>query len=333
MLKIRKRINERIFFLLLALAVGGLLALRPIPRIYEANDTGRYVDTFNLLCANPILKFGMEDMGMSRLLFNAILRPICWTGQPAVFLFVTALFVPFAFLLFGKWRKGALAWSLAALFSISVFEFSTNALRQGMRLLFFFFAVKLILDDKILIGLLIGVFAIIIHASNLGYFPLLLWFAKLGYKKHDSAPKMVLFVVLPSFIILVIAIISVWILASYVETYKNFYEVGSSPEFLIFTALPVYYIYAVRKKFASPDVSSDETTTMVYSSLLMLGTFFFFPAIVYRVAFTACALQIFMAMSADNSNSKQGIYALGGMILQLGIYIALSPYPMQVLFG
>jgi len=322
---------ERIVFSVLAVTVVGLLALRSIPSVYSPNDTGRYVSEFYWQCAQPI--FDPSQPRLTWALFGAILRPVCWTGEGRLFMFVTALTVPFAFLFFGKWAGGRLLWALAALFSFAGFELATNALRQGVGIFFLILALRLILDNRKIFGVLVGVFAALTHASNIIYLPLLLWFAMPRYKKPNNASEMVLFVLLPFSVLAAALAGSAWVMWGYLKVYQAYYVEGSSPAFIIFISLPILYIYAVRKKLALPKISSNETVTAVCSGLLLAATLIFFPHIVYRVAFTSFILQIFMAMEADNSNNRQGSYVLCGLAGQLVIYFIFAERAREVLFG
>lgn len=328
---LRRGIPKRIIFLTLVLTVGGLLAFRPIPSTFSPNDTGRYVDDFKKQCDRPI--YDTSQVKQSGSLFYFILRPICWTGESRIFLWVTLLATPFAFLFFGKWKQNAHFWPLAAFFSMTGFEFATNALRQGMGLFFLIFAIRLILDDKKTSGVLIGFISAVIHTSNIAFLPLLFWFAKFGFRKRKSAAEMVLFVAFPFLMISVLMVSSAWVLQDYFEQYQVYYKAALSPAFIAFTVLPILYTYAVRKIIASTNVSGNETATVVYSGLLLIATLVFFPAIVFRFAFTSCILQLFMTMDAGNAKMKEGLYVTGGLMLHFGLYLKFSSNPMKVLFG
>jgi len=323
--------SERILFLVVALTVAGLLALRPIPSILSPNDTGRYIAEFTWQCTRPIFDSSQKNIGWAT--FTTLLRPVCWIGGSREFMFVTVLAVPLAFLFFGNWKRGGLIWSLAALFSMDGFEFATNALRQGMGLFFLIFAIKIILDEKRYLGIAIGIFASLIHTSNIAYLPLLFWFAKLGYRKRKSASETALFVALPFIVVSGIAIGAAWTLSDSIDIYRLYYKDILSNAFILFVSLPILYVYAVRYRITSTSVSKDEIALAVYSSILIIVTLIYFPAIAYRFTFTSGILQIYMAMSANDSNVKQGIYVLVGIMVQLGVYVALANNPMKVLFG
>ena len=323
--------SERIFFLLLASAVAGFLAFRPIPSIFSTNDTGRYVAEFGQQCKKPVLDSGQNKISWQ--LFHAMLRPACWIGGKHLFLFLAAMAMPFAFLLFGVWGGEGFLLSAAALFSLVGFELGTNALRQGMGLFFLLWAVTLILHDKKLSGAAVGVFAACVHASTILYVPLLFWFALLHRKKSTTAAEVALFTLLPVMLVLTAAVAGAWAVASRVERYQAYYHVPLSAAFVMFVSLPIYYVYVVRRKTSPESVTSEETALLIYSTLLLAASLLLFPTIAYRIAFTGCVVQIFLAMVCGNASMKQGWYILGGMMLQLGIYVVFSRNPVHVLFG
>lgn len=327
---------ERVIFFLMSVVIVGLLTFRPIPSITDVNDTGRYLNDFSQSCSAPAFSGWAEHP--SFVSFNTVLRPLCWLGgSPRLFMFVAALAVPLGFIFFGEWGRGKLFWALGALLSVYGFEFATNALRQGVGIVFLLWAFAAILRDRRFVAIITLSIAVIVHISNIAFVPLLLfiWMRSQGYKL-GAAKSAFLIIALGVSAVTVIYNVRPGLLGNGEHLYDIFtgiYAHSLSFLFVIFVSLPVFYTYAIRKVTTPHRVWTVETTTMLYSGALLLLCLILFPYIAYRFAFTCCVLQVYVSMRAPGSNTRQGIYVLLGMILMLAIFVSLSHYEQGVLFG
>lgn len=327
---------ERAIFFLMAVVIIGLLSFRPIPSLTDVNDTGRYLNDFAQSCSIPAFSGWLEHP--SDVSFNSIFRPLCWMGgSPRLFIFVAALAVPLAFIFFGEWGRGKLFWALGALLSVYGFEFATNALRQGLGIVFLLWAFTAILGDRHFVAIITLSIAVIVHISNIAFVPLLLFiWMRIRTDKLGAAKSAFLIIGLLISAVVVIYSVRSGSLSNgehLYDTFAGIYADSLSLLFVIFVSLPLFYIYAVRKVTTPHQVSNTETTTMLYSSALLVLCLMLFPYIAYRFAFTCCALQTCISMRAPGSNTRQGIYVLLGMILLLVIFVSLSRYEQGVLFG
>ena len=319
--------------LLMVLITGAvlLIAFRPIPSVTLPNDTGRYVSEFNWQCSQPL--FDASNLKMNKVLFYGILRPACWVGGERMFILLMTIATPVAFLISGYWKKSGLIWVLAAVTSVHGFELETNALRQNMALVIFLLALKYAFDRKMLLSLVIGGGSALVHSTSIAYIPALILVGRFGYKKPSNPSELVLFYVLPTMVISIILAFIGIALSGQLAQYQAFYKESQSPAFVAFVTLPILFIYLVRFKYATPRVTVNETITFIYSMALLGFAQVFYPTTVYRFSFTSGMLQLYMAMSAENVDRKQGVYIFTGLFAQTLIYLTTSSSASKVLFG
>jgi len=323
----------RFLFGLIAVLFCAILSFRPIPSIYDPNDTGRYVSMFHQACNMPV----SFDWGgnISHESFNILTFPVCGMGEDRFFLFLTSVIVPLTLLFWGRWTRGGMLVGLSLILSVIGFELMTNALRQGASL--FFLVGAFALNKHKVWQLIAVVLAMFLHDSSWVFLPLLL---AISYEKYHLWKLQSRFT---AFILLMIILLPYLLALRYVgqfddtdsaiEFYSISYENALTVAFLIFFILPVYWVFAVRMVVSEFGVSMGEKAMLIYSSLVIIITVLFFPNITYRFAMTSMVLQLFMAMVAVDRSVKIGVWIFAGLVIHFAIFSVVSPNVWNVLNG
>lgn len=310
-----------ILFAATALLYCLILSFRPVPKLNSANDTGRYVQASHQYCAGTKVTQA-ENKEASYATFYAATSLACLVQSDNFFMFEVAAFVPLIFLLFVKWRNGTYLWACSLIFSVTGIEMMTNAMRQSLAMLLFFGALALLARHRYL-ALLMALVSIAAHSSTLYYSPLLLWFAGARLSK-----KMQL---IGAVVLIMLCIIFYAPINSLIEDvielntfYSTIYAEALSTSFILFIALPMFWVYGVRHYLVRKHVSIEEKTSFIYSMILLLISFIAFPAIIYRFALFGVALQIFLAARSEKPGVEAGAYALIGSLLHLVVMLMVS---------
>lgn len=329
----KSRFNPRVVFVVIFVLYVMVLSLRPIPDELSTNDLGRYLAEFKDFNSLPWLEAMPEDF--SRFLFYTVMKPVGWLGGPRLFMFASAITLPLAFLLLGRWRKGGILWAMAALFCFAGFDLQTNALRQGLGVLVLFLALRLVLADFMVLGIAIGGISALFHTSNTGFLPLLVMLAVVvSRKKANSRLK----ITLPLVVVGALATGALYLFLNptvflrWFLLYQGFYTEPQSPAFNLFMSSPILYVFLVRKWVFPRVTTRIETLTIAYSGVLILATIFFFPAIAFRYTLTSCILQIFVSMNTENATLRQGFYTLVGLFFHLLIILTFSTNIRSVIY-
>ena len=327
------RVIDKLFFIFIAVVISTLLSLRPIPTLIDSNDTGRYLYEFSRSCAESILSIEKPTW----ITYFVLLRPLCEIGGKSFLLFVAALPLPISLLLLGRWKKSTLIWSLALLISVSGFELTTNALRQGGALLFLLWAIYLRHSGNIVSPIILWLVSVSVHTSNILYGPLLYI-----YHKDDEKLPMLRGILNNSMVVLVllgvVALLSNNYLTSYFEqlpsiysTYRQYYEQEKSVSFILFMAGPAMMVYLVRVILDRRNVTDSETYTFFYSSIVILMTVVLFPAIAYRLTTTSYVIQGYIAMVGKSRSLLPGGVVAFLSITHLVVFFLASNYAQSVL--
>ena len=115
--------------------------------------------------------------------------------------------------------------------------------------------------------------------------------------------------------------------------YRAIYVDESSTAFLLFMALPLYWIYGLRYFYAKGNISGEERSCIVYSTAVMFICYFAFPAIMYRFAIFAVAIQVFLVTRSENPGFVAGGYALIGSLVQLTVMMTVSNHYAVLIHG
>lgn len=328
---IRRHRFEWLLFALTALIFCLLLSFRPVPNITNENDTGRYVQRLHESCRGYELDEDLHNKESSYWLFYAVTSPACLVKSDSLFLFEVAAFLPLMFILFAKWGDGTFLWACSLMFSVTGLELMTNAMRQNFAMLLFFGAIVLLQRHRVM-ALLLGVVAVAAHDSVVFYGPLLLWLAGIRIsKKMLRVGGVVMLLMSLVFYSQLIELIQA---ADEVNTvYRAIYVDESSTLFLLFMVFPLYWVYGLRYFYAKGNISGEERSCIVYSTAVMLICYFVFPAIMYRFAVFAVALQIFMVARSKTPSFVAGGYALTGSLVQLSVMLSISNHYKVLFYG
>jgi hypothetical protein len=321
---IRKPILYRILFASIAVTFCMALAFRPIPDIVANNDTGRYVEHQTDACKAPILRD--DELTLSQKMFNLYARPVCWTGQPRVFMFWAALALPLALLLFGDWRTGSsVVLATGLLLSVSGFEIMTNALRQGAATILLLGALSL-RRYNLRIAALIG--ALMMHDSSWFFAPLIFMVNRDRVSNFLSMSSKVFWTVgviagTAYFLTHRFEVQSLGA-AEFIPFLLQRYSETKAWQFTVFMALPAYLVFFVRTVDAKGGVSRDEKTVLWYTTALYCLSVIMIPGIAYRYTMTACALQVVMTMKANNLSFKSSVVIGIGLVGHFVLYALFS---------
>lgn len=327
----RHQFIEWLSFALTALIFCLLLSFRPVPSIASDNDTGRYVQRLHESCRGYELGEDIQNRGSSYWMFYAATSPACLVKSDSFFMFEVAAFLPLMFILFAKWGNGTFLWASSLLFSVTGLELMTNAMRQNFAMLLFFGAIALLQRHRAM-ALLLGVMAVVAHDSVVFYGPLLLWLA--GVRISKRTLKVGGVVMLFMSLVFYSQLIELIHAADEMNTvYREIYVDESSTSFLLFMVLPLYWVYGLRYFQAKEYISGDERSCIVYSTGVMLIFYFAFPAIMYRTAIFAVALQIFLVTRSKTPSFVAGGYALTGSLVQLIVMLTVSNHYAVLIHG
>lgn len=325
----------RIIFLLLVIFVCASLALRPIPSVFDHNDTGRYIDSYHQVCNAPVSFDWSARLTWET--YNLLTVPACLAEFNELYLFFFAIPVPLAFVVFGVWRRGSLLMACGFLFSFACFEFMTNALRQSASLFFFLGAFAFIGRPKY--QLLFCIPALLLHDSTLTFIPLLLLLSYL--KSNQIKLKSGAIYALIAVSIAGLALLS--LNSVYFEgggdfddlfdVFQTKYEDEQSLWFQLFVALPVVWIFFARWFHDRVGISMEERVAIGYFAVFFIITAVLFPYIPYRLAMTGVALQLLLAMRNNKTNSLAHVWIFWGLIIHFLVYAFFSKNLTSVLFG
>ena len=333
-MRVRRRGSGWILFALTAAVWCLLLAFRPIPAVYAANDTGRYVQGVKDFCSSSGSE-DVEDKELSYNIFYSAVYPACWFDSNKLLLLEVAAFMPLTFLLFIKWQKGTLLWAYSLIFSMAGLELMTNAMRQGLSMFLFCGAIALAKRHKFF-SMILGAMSVMAHSSGLFYLPLLLWL--MGVRIPRNMIK--------------ISVVSVFILLGLISVmferqiifffqgsggdfafYSSIYADNLNVLFILYMTLPLFWLYGVRYLKNKKDIKIDEKMAFIYSTAILILCFFLFPAILYRFAMFAVVLQIFLVGNSEKPGRVGGGYMLGGTLVHLLIMVLFSKYYTVLLNG
>lgn len=331
-LYMRQELFERILFAFIAFIFAILLAFRPIPSIDNANDTGRYVVELKNHCVDNAVSSGLLNQDISYGIFYAVTSPACWLDSDRIFLFLVACFVPLTFLLLAKWCRGTSVWACSLLFSVYGLELATNAMRQSFAMLLFFWALSLVfLGGRLKLGFLIGLLSAAAHTSTLVFLPLLFWVSEVKFPKSVKRVAIVFLVSLLCFAVIFKDAITV--LSAAHDFYSDIYAEELNPSFILYMTLPLYFIYGLRRLFEKCSITMCENKALIYSTLLLLVVFIFYPTISYRYAIFAVSMQMFLVCISDRHSLRVGGGVLITMLLHLLIMVFLSKNYAVLIYG
>jgi hypothetical protein len=321
---VRRSILFRIIFAVVALGYCIALSFRPIPAIDADNDTGRYVEHQTEACKAPILQD--DEIILSQKMFNLYSRPVCWTGEPRVFMLWAALALPLALLLFGDWREGScVVLAVGLLLSVSGFEIMTNALRQGAATILLLGALSFRRYNLRIVTLIA---ALMMHDSSWFFAPLIFMVNRDRVTHTLSKLSKVLWAVgvIACATYLLTHRFEVQALGSadFISFILQRYSETKGWQFTVFVALPMYWIFFVRAISAKGGVSRDEKTVFWYTTALYLLSVMTIPGIAYRYTMTACILQVVMAMKAKNLSLKSSVAISLGLVGHFILYAVFS---------
>lgn len=330
----RRQFLDQSVFALLALLFCLLLAFRPIPGVNSPNDTVRYVQEQHLYCSD-ISSVRAANKESSYGLFFLATSPACWIGSDGLFLFEVAIFTPLIFLLFSKWRTGTFIWACSLMFGVYGLELMTNALRQGFAMLIFLGAIAL-LERHRYWALLLCLVAVFAHSSVATYFPFFLWISGLRLSKKIQliAGGLLILCGMVVFIAFYGSLMGLIQLASELgEKYTLIYADELKPSFILFMALPLYWIYGMRYFSEKSSVTIEEKKGVVYSTILLVVSYLVFPYITFRFAIFAVVMQIFLATRAERQGIKTAGYVYVGLMVHLLVMLVGSNHFMVLIYG
>ncbi len=241
--------------------------------------------------------------------------------------------VPVALLLFANWnREGTLILAVGMLISTVGFELMTNALRQGVSVVFLlggFYLEKRFAKFGALIA------AMVLHDSNWFFAPLAFLIA---YSTGSLSKRTIFRWGIP-----VLAGISLLFSLEFLSKLNNVLEVFSSytesyakelsPLFLLFMISPILLIFVIRLFDRAAKPSKEEWAAFWYSGVILTLSMIIFPAITYRFAMTGIALQLFMAMRSSNISVRSATWIACGLVTHFMIFALLSKSVVALFYG
>jgi len=321
-------------FALTALLCCLLLALRPVPSVGNANDTGRYVQAAQQFCEGKSVDIA-ENKESSYTIFYVATYPACLAQSDGLFMFEVAAFVPLIFLLFTPWHRDTYLWACSLLFSVYGLELMTNAMRQSLATLLFFGGVALLQKHPRKASML-AVLAVVAHTSILAYVPFFLWVrgARLSRKGRFIGVFFALCFIVIGGMVYGSAIAGFLAgLSELRDFYMTIYEEHLNTSFILFMVVPLYFVYGLRYLFEGQHISSAERKAVIYSTSLILVGLIVSPAIAYRFAILAIPLQIFLVTISERHSFKVGGMAMIGMMVHLAIMLSISKNYSVLLYG
>lgn len=344
----------RLIFATCAIVVSIALAFRPIPSLGDTNDTGRYVANQVQACALPfsgssavthdnsfvlhaaydnLLAAGNPSLTLSARAWDWLNRPACLGGSPRVFLFYVAMAVPIALLFFANWdHEATLLLALGFLLSTVEFDFMSNALRQGVGLVFLMaaFYFKKRLPKFIAIAA-----ALILHDSNWVFAPLVVLVA---YSAGTISIRMVLRWAIPllaaaGFLFSLRFLSRFGQLSRAVTAYVAEYADKPSLWFLLFMISPLFFAFLIRFLDRRAKATREEHITFWYSTAILALSIVIFPYITYRFAMTGIVVQVFMASRSANISLRSATLICVGFVMHFMIYAAFSRNVIALFYG
>lgn len=307
-----------------------LIAFRPLPNIYDDNDTGRYVEAFHEYC-NGSEFIASEGREISYNLFYWVTSPPCLVGSERLFLLEVALFVPLIFLLFVKWREGICLWAYSLIFSVAGLEMMINAFRQSFATLLFFFAIAMVKRHNFL-ALILTAIAAFAHSVAFIYSPLLIWMILRYLSTKTLLFSGLIFLILSAIFYKSIEVYIEWFIDSLLNQLV-FYEQVLNPSFIALISLPIFFVYGIRHFRIKEDALIEEKTTFLYSVAILLISYIYFPAILYRLAIFGVAIQIFLAARSDQQDIISGRLVLFSSLAQLTVMFIYSNNYRYLFYG
>lgn len=322
----------RVAFLCLAFPLVVVLSLRPIPTQGSGNDTGRYIANQAEACSLPAFTADAAPSLPDRV-FNLMMRPLCWAPLPAAFLFIAGISIPFALVVFGEWKhQGAFLIAVSVLLSTVGFEFATNALRQGVSLVFLLAAFA---SGNRYVRIAALAAALLIHDSSWFYAPLVFL---LIVKSHKVTFRTVILWGIPlvaglAFLVALRFASRFTGVSAAFDYYRGSYDLQVSPAFLLFIIAPLFFIFAIRWLDKRGLISREERLAFWYSAALLVASMVIFPAITYRFAMTAILIQLFFVMRSPTLSVRSATPIFLGMVAHFAFFAFWSKNVMTVLHG
>lgn len=304
-----------LFVLILIICMG--FSLRPIPDIYSPNDTGRYINFFNLYCAGGGDVFGINDI--SKRFFYFIFSPTCLLGQGS-FLLLVAIVPSLALLYSSSAGRKMSYWIVAFILSIYSIELMTNALRQGLG------------TSILLLGMamwrrpIVATFCLLLAAaSHISIFFILPFSAIWVYFSSGIISRLHL-VIIGFFT----SLFAFYIFRSFVsdsdsfEFYQAIYVQASNAGFLLFMVLPIIAVFMIRWLFDGVKIYDQEGIFVVYALVIIILSQMFIPAIVYRFALLMVPVQFFLILQSRYISTVGGFVAVLFFFLHTAIFTMIS---------
>lgn len=314
-----------------AFVVAAGLSFRPIPDELSHNDTGRYVLNQAQACSLPL--FEDTSVALPWQAFNLLMSPACVGNSQQVFLFCAAIAVPIAFLLFANWsRDETLLLALGFLACTINFEFMSNALRQGVSLNFLFAGFHF---KSRPVKVVAFAAAMLIHDSSWFFVPLaiLIEYRSGALSKRDLLIGGLPILACAGYLFNKMFLAQFGALAEMLSFYTQSYQEELSGVFLAFIVVPLLLIFVLRWLDGSSKPSLEERTVFWYSSAIIFASVIFFPAITYRFAMTAIALQVFMAMRYSTISIRNSAMVSFTLTAHFAVYIFLAKNVAVMFYG
>lgn len=344
----------RLIFATCAIALSIGLSLRPIPSLDDINDTGRYVANQVQACSLPfsgssavshdssivlhsaydnLTAAGDRSLTISARAWDWINRPACLGDSPRVFLFYVAMAVPIAFLFFANWdHEATLLLALGFLLSTVEFDFMSNALRQGVGLVFLMAGFHF---EKRLTRFVAVAAALILHDSNWLFAPLIILVA---YSAGTISFKMVFRWAIPvlgavGFLFSLRFLSRFGQLSTAFTKYVETYAQKPSIWFLLYMVSPLVFVFLIRFLDRPTNATREEHLAFWYSMVILTLSIIIFPYITYRFAMTGIALQVFMASRSPKLSLRSGTLICVGLVMHFTIYAAFSRNVIALFYG
>lgn len=325
---------DKLIFFSLAFSVCFLLSFRPIPSLTSTNDTGRYVEEFYSYCSGAAgARASKNEISYS--LFFLVTNPACLGMSEALFLFEVSIFVPLIFLLFSKWRIGTFFLACAGVISVFGLELMTNAMRQGFALLLFVGSVAALERNKFW-AVILALLAMASHTTTAVYFLYFLWVS--GF--HISKKICGVFVFILSILLFFYFLIKGYSLPSLSADlfqialrYNEIYSIELNAFFIVFMVVPLFWVYFIRYLFSKHGVTSKEKKAIIFSSALLVVSYFLTPYVTFRFAITGIILQLFLATRSDVQKLGNSVLIFVGMFFHLLVMIVFSDQYSVLIHG
>jgi hypothetical protein len=296
---------QKYFFLILSLIVATIVSIRIIPDTNHNNDTGRYIK--RIYDINTINEYKTP---ITEIIYYKIMRSVFSKTPVRSYLFFSAIIIPFILIFFIKCNNGDIWLLLAILLSVSYFELTTNALREGIGIVFIIIGIKY-RSNKICSYVFL-VFSVLIHHYALLY----LCFYFIIDSELFKIKKIIIKIVLISILIYYIEIIKMLY-----NLYSSIYESGKDIVFNMFMVLPILMIKIFIWRFRH--TCSEVNQLINYISFLILFAILQAPAIMYRLTVSGYIIILISLIGMkQNINVKKLIFM--SSFMQLLVYIIIS---------